>query len=100
MFSGVGTNYLFSLKLASNDEFERIDEEFKKNVNEAPKYSLEGPRGKFKGDQGKGFKVPVHVRRSNFRLPTSPKIPVVMIGPGTVSFYHSVALERRAMLVF
>ena len=33
----------------------------------------------------KAYKVPIHVRRSTFRLPTNPKSPVIMIGPGTVS---------------
>ena len=28
-------------------------------------------------------KVPVYVRRSQFRLPNRPQTPVIMIGPGT-----------------
>lgn len=74
---GVGTNYLLNLNVASNEG---------KTQREAmmPRYQLEGPRGKYKKEVG--FAAPIHVRRSNFRLPTSPKIPVIMIGPGTVSF--------------
>ncbi len=29
------------------------------------------------------YKIPVYVRRSQFRLPNRPQTPVVMIGPGT-----------------
>ena len=29
------------------------------------------------------FKVPCYVRRSQFRLPNRPQVPVIMIGPGT-----------------
>ncbi len=29
------------------------------------------------------YKVPVYVRRSQFRLPNRPQTPVIMIGPGT-----------------
>lgn len=74
---GVGTNYLLNLKTAANQGVKSLREE------NAPVYKIEGPRGKYK--KGDAFAAPIHVRRSNFRLPTSPKVPVVMIGPGTVS---------------
>lgn len=48
----------------------------------SPVYKLEGPRSAFK--KGERLCAPLHVRRSNFRLPTSPKVPILMIGPGTV----------------
>ena len=72
---GVGTNYLLNLKSAHAGEPVGLAEV-------GPSYKLEGPRGKYKKEAG--FSAPIHVRRSNFRLPTSPKIPVIMIGPGTV----------------
>jgi NADPH-ferrihemoprotein reductase len=83
---GVGTNYLLNLKLNMHGELERLEAQGLAQGREVgtPTYRLEGPRGKLRAPEG-GYKVPVHVRRSNFRLPTSPKIPVVMIGPGTVS---------------
>ena len=33
--------------------------------------------------EGKEYKVPVYVRRSQFRLPNRPQTPVIMVGPGT-----------------
>jgi NADPH-ferrihemoprotein reductase len=48
-----------------------------------PEYAIKGPRGAHCEESI--YKVPVHVRRSTFRLPTNPKSPIIMIGPGTVS---------------
>lgn len=73
---GVGTNYLLNLKTSTDGNVGQRE-------SDAPQYKLEGPRGKYRKEDV--FAAPIHVRRSNFRLPTSPKIPVIMIGPGTVS---------------
>lgn len=72
---GVGTNYLLNLKTAHEGAKGHREED-------APSYRLDGPRGKYRKEER--FAAPIHVRRSNFRLPTSPKLPVIMIGPGTV----------------
>lgn len=52
-------------------------------MDSTPMYRLQGPRGHYARQNI--YRVPIHVRRSTFRLPTSPKVPVIMIGPGTVS---------------
>jgi NADPH-ferrihemoprotein reductase len=70
---GVGSNFIQSLKLAANGEAPDMLH---------PIYSIEGPRRAYKMETL--YKAPVHVRRSTFRLPTNPKTPVIMIGPGTV----------------
>ena len=49
------------------------------SLTKTPSYRLSGPRGLYVRQNM--YKVPIHVRRSTFRLPTSPKVPVIMIDP-------------------
>jgi len=80
---GVGSNFLLNLKHAINDvPVPLVNEDGEQRVT-TPTYFIEGPRGAHKSEIG--YKAPIHVRRSTFRLPTNPKSPVIMIGPGTVS---------------
>jgi NADPH-ferrihemoprotein reductase len=86
---GVGSNFLLNLKYAANGETPLITADTGSNGTLFPSYAIEGPRGAH--HEGSIYKVPVHVRRSTFRLPTNPKSPIIMIGPGTVSHlavYH------------
>lgn len=88
---GVGSNYLLNLKIASLGETVPAVPLGNGNAREGPAkamlvnptYNIKGPRGAY-ADQNGVYKVPIHVRRSTFRLPTNPKSPVLMIGPGTV----------------
>ena len=89
---GVATNFLLNIKYAANGETAPLIAE-PANSEPAhaspPRYAIEGPRGAHIEENI--YKVPVHVRRSTFRLPANPKIPVIMVGPGTVSIIPRIS---------
>ncbi|ODQ80733.1 hypothetical protein BABINDRAFT_166324 [Babjeviella inositovora NRRL Y-12698] len=68
LVTGVTTNLLRHIQLTQNQS----------SQDPHQRYNLSGPRGKLAR-----FKLPVHVRRSTFKLPTNPASPVIMIGPGS-----------------
>lgn len=81
-FRGVATNYLLALKQKQNGDDN--PEPFGQT------YEILGPRNKYDG-----IHVPVHVRHSNFKLPSDPGKPIIMIGPGTgVAPFRAFVQER------
>lgn len=83
---GVGSNYLLNLKMATHGETAPLQAENGDATPQSvsnPTYAIAGPRSAYAAENL--YKAPIHVRRSTFRLPTNPKSPILMIGPGTVS---------------
>lgn len=95
-FLGLATNFLFAhdrkiaLKETPNRNVSWLESQ---SYGFIPSYDLEGPRNKLSGGR-----IYMHIRKSTFKLPLNPAIPIIMVAAGTGIAPFRGFVQERARL--
>ena len=96
-FLGLATNFLLAheRKMAMKESHDQIIPwSQSQSYGSVPSYNLEGPRNKLSGGR-----VYMHIRKSNFKLPSNAAAPIIMVAAGTGISPFRGFLQERTRLV-
>lgn len=95
-FLGVATNFLLAHErkgMVSNTKDGNDSWSQLQSYSSVPSYDLDGPRNKLSGGR-----IYMHIRKSTFKLPLNPGIPIIMIAAGTgIAPYRGFVQERARL---
>ncbi|KAJ9616316.1 hypothetical protein H2200_000034 [Cladophialophora chaetospira] len=95
-FLGLATNFLLAhdRKLTVKEtKDENVPWSQSQSYGSVPSYDLDGPRNKLSGGR-----IYIHIRKSTFKLPLNPAIPIIMVAAGTGIAPFRGFVQERARL--